>query len=63
MYSTQNRVKISDAQSDIKPSKLSIALETVMNLHLVLMMVLFMKTLKMLELVQLIEDMLKLEKK
>jgi len=28
MYSTQNRVKISDVQSDIKPSKLSIALET-----------------------------------
>jgi len=28
MYSTQNRVKISNAQSDIKPSKLSIALET-----------------------------------
>ena len=28
MYSTQNRVKILNAQSDIKPSKLSIALET-----------------------------------
>ncbi len=28
MYSTQNRVKISGAQSDIKPTKLSIALET-----------------------------------
>jgi len=28
MYSTQNRVKLSDVQSDIKPSKLSIALET-----------------------------------
>jgi hypothetical protein len=28
MYSTQNRVKISDVQSDIKPSKLSIALES-----------------------------------
>jgi len=28
MYSTQNRVKISDVQSDIKPTKLSIALET-----------------------------------
>ena len=28
MYSTQNRVKISNAQSDVKPSKLSIALET-----------------------------------
>ena len=25
MYSTQNRVKLSDVQSDIKPSKLSIA--------------------------------------
>ena len=28
MYSTQNRVKISDVQSDVKPTKLSIALET-----------------------------------
>ena len=28
MYSTQNRVKLSDIQSDIKPTKLSIALET-----------------------------------
>ena len=28
MYSTQNRVKLSDVQSDVKPSKLSIALET-----------------------------------
>ena len=28
MYSTQNRVKISDVQSDVKPSKLSIELET-----------------------------------
>ena len=38
MYSTENRVKISDAQSDIKPTKLTLALDVGNSNNLLLMM-------------------------